>query len=796
MAQSCSATRSSITALLGPTNTGKTHRAVERMLSHSSGMIGLPLRLLARELYDRVSVRVGESKVALVTGEEKRIPPRPRYWLCTVEAMPLDRPVDFLAVDEVQLAAHRQRGHVFTDRMLHARGLRETWFLGADTMRPLVEQLLPTAALRRHPRFSKLRHVAPLGLSALPPRTALVAFSAAEVYELAEKLRRRRGGAAVVLGALSPRTRNAQVALYQSGEVSFMVATDAIGMGLNMDVDHVAFASLRKFDGRNSRALHPAELAQIAGRAGRHTRDGSFGTLSSVSLDDDTVFRIESHRFAPVRQLVWRNSDLVFDSLDSLLASLKQRPKLRCLRLVERADDYAALGLLVKRADIVERARGPDAVSLLWDVCQIPDFRKLMTEHHASLLAELYLQLTSPAGKLDPDFMDRRISRLEGVGGDIDTIVMHMEFIRTWSYIAHHAAWIDDAEHWQQRTQVAEDELSDALHNRLIDRFVEHPGGRKAGRGARARSRPRRPPRDSAGDAPGVIVDGPFSKLQALRNKLRSTADDAYDEEQAQWVETTVEAPFAHFRVEPSGAILAGKEELGRLARGGELLRPEVKLTLRRQLGAGARSRLQRRLRAWARDLVQQTTAALCDERLVDAGPALRGLIYQLEQQLGTMAAKPVRPQLRQLNAADRTLLTELDIKLGNRFVYAASMLDMRSVSGRLALCSAWLRQPVLPALSPGAVALEVDRKIEPKTYLAVGYAAVGTLAIRVDVVEDLDLQLRELSQRGPFQVPDELVSSLGCTHDQLEGAIIALGYALSAEGFVWPHKRRSRRGK
>ena len=394
--------------------------------------------------------------------------------------------------------------------------------------------------------------------------------------------------------------------------------------------------------------------------------------------------------------------------------------------------------------------------------------------------------------------MDQRISRLEGVGGDIDMLVMHMEFIRTWSYIAHHAAWVEDAAHWQQRTQVAEDKLSDALHSRLVDRFVE-PGGRH-GRGTRARSRPRRLPQHPDGQA-SEVVDGPFSSLQALRSKLRSSIDDAYDEEQSSWLEATVEAPFAHFRVEPNGSIFAksalGKdEELGQLARGGDVQRPEVKLTVARQLGAGAQSRLLRRLRAWARDLVQQTTAPLCDERLAGGSPALRGLIYQLEQQLGTMEAKPARPQLRQLSADDRALLAALDIQLGQRFVFAASMLDAVSVLGRLALCSAWLQRPALPALAPGAVALEVDRKVEPKTYLAVGYAAVGTLAIRVDVVEELDQQLRELSRKGPFQVPDELVSSLGCSHDQLEGAIIALGYALSAEGFVWPHKRRSRRGR
>ena len=332
---------SAIRGLLGPTNTGKTHRAVEQMLQHSSGMIGLPLRLLAREVYDRVSARLGEGRVALVTGEEKRIPARPQYWVSTVEAMPIDREVDFVAVDEVQLMTHQQRGHVFTDRILHARGRKETWFLGSHTATALVQQLLPTAELTRHPRLSKLRAGQRTGLGGLPPRTAVIAFSAQEVYELADRLRRRRGGTAVVLGALSPRTRNAQVAMYQAGEVDFIVATDAIGMGLNMDVDHVAFASLHKFDGRRRRALAADEIAQIAGRAGRHLRNGTFGTVTPARMPPEIVDAVEMHAFPQQRRAVWRNSDLDVSSLDALEASLRRRPPRRCLVRIEHADDTA-----------------------------------------------------------------------------------------------------------------------------------------------------------------------------------------------------------------------------------------------------------------------------------------------------------------------------------------------------------------------------------------------------------------------------------------------------------------------
>jgi len=502
--------RSTVTALLGPTNTGKTHRAVERMLEHPTGMIGLPLRLLAREIYDRVTSRLGERAVALVTGEEKRIPRSPSYWVCTVESMPVGHPVDFVAVDEVQLSTHHQRGHVFTDRLLHARGQRETWFMGAETMRPIVEQLVPTATVVRHPRLSTLKAVGALGLSALPPRSAVIAFSAEEVYQLAERMRRRRGGAAVVLGALSPRTRNAQVAMYQAGEVDFLVATDAVGMGLNMDVDHVAFASLRKFDGRRARNLAPEELAQIAGRAGRYTRDGTFGTVSPVQLPAQAVFALECHRFADVRRVVWRNSDLDLSSIEALLGSLAVRPSRGVLSLVERPEDQAALELLAARPDIRQRAGTREGVELLWEVCRIPDFRRLLVEHHAALLAEIFLQLSGPKGRLDPDFMHQRIGRLEDDSGEIDALMMRMEFIRTWSYIVHHPDWVGDAGSWQARTQRAEDRLSEALHSRLIERFVERRGrGRRSPARGRQRSHPR-------GEAEAEVAAGPFAALAAL----------------------------------------------------------------------------------------------------------------------------------------------------------------------------------------------------------------------------------------------------------------------------------------
>lgn len=503
-----------LTALLGPTNTGKTHRAVEQMLEHRTGMIGLPLRLLAREIYDRITPRVGEGAVALVTGEEKRIPPHPRYWICTVESMPVSLDVDFLAVDEIQLAAHPQRGHTFTQRLLGARGVKETMFLGAQTMAPIVESLLPTARILRHPRYSSLSHLGVLSLGALPPRTAVVAFSVAEVYELAEKIRQRHGGTAVVTGALSPRTRNAQVAMYQAGEVDYMVATDAIGMGLNLDVDRVVFASRSKFDGTEMRGLEPAELAQIAGRAGRYTTDGGFATLRGVpELSPRLAQQIENHDFPAIEQLVWRNDDLDFANADALLASLRVRPRTPRLRVVEHADDHDALVQLVRKPEVRARLRSPADVELLWEVCRIPDYRKLLLESHVELLAVLFDQLSGDAGQIDPEWIATRLGRLDSAEGDIDALTARIASIRVWAYVAHHEAWVRDATKWQELARAIEDRCSDALHERLTARFV----ARAHVTGGRAPS-VRRPVRvvASASASEPARGDHPFAGLRGL----------------------------------------------------------------------------------------------------------------------------------------------------------------------------------------------------------------------------------------------------------------------------------------
>ncbi|MGB3278016.1 MAG: helicase-related protein, partial [Pseudorhodobacter sp.] len=461
-----------VTAVLGPTNTGKTHYAIERMLTHRTGVIGLPLRLLAREVYDRIVTLRGPNVVALVTGEERIVPDRTQYWVCTVEAMPLEIGADFIAIDEIQLCADAERGHVFTDRLLRARGLHETLFLGADTMRPAIAALVPGVQFMARPRLSELTYSGSKKISRMPERSAIVGFSVENVYAIAELIRRTKGGCAVVMGALSPRTRNAQVDLYQNGDVDYLVATDAIGMGLNLDIKHIAFSSTAKFDGRRMRGLYPQELAQIAGRAGRHMTSGTFGVTGEARpLGDDVVEAIEEHRFQPVRKLSWRNEQLEFGTIPRLISSLERHTDNDWLSRARDAEDVTALKTLFAIPEIHDQVKTPQDVRLLWDVCRIPDFRGISTTEHATLLQGIFDHLHK--GQIPADWLATQIKRIDRSEGDIDTLSKRLAFIRTWTYVAQRKNWVADESHWREETRAVEDRLSDALHARLTQRFID-----------------------------------------------------------------------------------------------------------------------------------------------------------------------------------------------------------------------------------------------------------------------------------------------------------------------------------
>lgn len=691
------------------------------MLEFRSGMMGLPLRLLAREVYDRVRAQVGPEAVALVTGEERRVPAHPRFWICTVEAMPA-LAVEFLAVDEIQLAAHHERGHIFTERLLQWRGTLETWFLGAETIRPMLQALLPTARVEKKPRLSVLRGTGNATLGQLPPRTAVVAFSAARVYELAERLKLKRGGAAVVLGALSPRTRNAQVQMYQAGEVDFLVATDAIGMGLNMNVDCVAFADLKKYDGRQSRGLDDAEMAQIAGRAGRNRNDGQFCTLAPLPpLPFAVQNAIEEHRFAPVLRLFWRNAELDHSSMDALVQSLSARPFAPGLILTDNAEDQQALARLVRRGDVQALAVGPERVRLLWQVCQIPDFRKLLLDDHFELLAAVFLQLAQK-GQLSTDWVRTQVQRLDDVAGELDTLLVRMAAIRTWTFICHRSDWLADAAGWQERTLAIEDRLSDALHEQLLSRFVDRHG-------KRARKSTRTAPAAKARPQSVPARVRPDQTAHALADLAAFVTPVSASEEEQAAARAWTAADESQFRLGQDGCIYDGAQALGRLTAGTELLRPE--LLVLPAFPASLQQAVRARLATFVRHTIDEHFAPLQTAWENAGSRGLRAILYGLQKGLGTVSLDELDEFVfEDLAADDQQVLRRMRFSVWRRFGYLRPLTQTAPLRLRWALASVhWperRRADAPDVLSEGICAAPALRR-------AAGYLPLGHNWVRID---------------------------------------------------------------
>jgi ATP-dependent RNA helicase SUPV3L1/SUV3 len=786
-----------VTALLGPTNTGKTYLAIERMLSHPTGMVGFPLRLLARENYDRVVALEGEEAVALVTGEERIVPERPSYFVCTVEAMPVERRVDFLAVDEVQLAADRERGHVFTDRILHARGRLETWLIGAETIRPLLRQLLPDAVFQTRPRLSTLSYAEPKRLGKLPRRSAVVVFSVREVYEVAERLRRAQGGAALVFGALSPRTRNAQVGLYQGGDVDHLVATDAIGMGLNLDIDHVVFTGLKKFDGVGPRDLTAAEVGQIAGRAGRHVRDGQFGpTVDLGPFDRGLVDAVEGHRFAALRSLYWRSDDLDFFSPLSLLGSLERRPPQPFFTRMRHADDHRALALLVGDGETMDRARGPEAVELLWEVCRVPDFQSVMTDAHARLLAEVYRFLRSPAGRIPEDYLASHVRDIDRTDGDVDTLLGRIAAIRTWTYISHRSGWVPDARFWQERTRTAEDRLSDALHERLTQQFVDRPGA------LIARHDPSELVTSVALDGE-VLVQGlragvlegfrfvPDRDAAEASRGLRAAANRALRELVGDRVRALEGDGDEAFRIGPGGELQWQGAAVARLAAGDSALSPQVEVLAADLLDPPRRERVRRRLAAWLEAHLGTTLGPLLGLR--DSAPAgvARGLVFVLMESLGSVRRRDVAEQVAGLTRGDRKALSRLGVTLGRLSVFLPGLLRPEAIRLRSRLFVVRHGGPSAPG-PQGEPSVPLDRALPAAFYLASGYQPAGRRAVRVDRLDRAAAVAARLSRTGPFVPPRELPSILGCPEADVAPVLAGIGYVEREGRFEW--RRRGRR--
>ncbi len=784
-----------VKAVLGPTNTGKTHLAMERLLAHASGIIGFPLRLLARENYDRMVARNGARHVALITGEEKIVPPDARWFSCTTEAMPLDRRVEFVAVDEIQLCADPDRGHVFTDRLLHARGLVETMFLGAETIRPLLQRLVPQAEVETRPRLSQLVHAGVTKLSRVPPRTAVVAFSAAEVYAIAEMIRRRRGGCAVVMGRLSPRTRNAQVALYQQKEVDFLVATDAIGMGLNMNVDHVAFAGLGKFDGHRPRALKAPELAQIAGRAGRGMRDGTFGTTAECPpLQPQLVEAIETHSFERLEQLCWRNSELDFSHVDALLGSLLEPPPGPGLVRGNDATDLQTLATLAREPEVRELARGRGRVRLLWDACQIPDFRKLAEDSHVKLCGRVFAHVVRDR-RLPTDWIAGQVAALDRVEGDIDTLMQRLSGVRVWSYIAARSDWVPDALHWQGRAREVEDRLSDVLHERLTARFVDRRAAQlmrrlEANDGVELLSAVTR-----RGE---VVVEGhpvgqiagfdfapdPLSEGEERRLVLRA-ARRALREEMPQRVgklEAEADVAFA-WVPDPAAAwqhIAWAGTPVARLRPAANVLRPRVEVLDSEFLDGPSRERVRVRLQRFVQGQVQAALAPLTAAvAAADAEGALRGPLHRLIEGLGVVPGateNAVPPDLR-------GRLKALGVRAGRHALFMPALLKPRAAAMRALLWALRAGVPVPELPPPGAVSTAPPAGWPEDFATAMGWIAAGPVLVRLDVAERIVAELAFAARQRPVPVPADLASRLSAKPEIVPAVLRGLGFRLIPAG-------------
>jgi ATP-dependent RNA helicase SUPV3L1/SUV3 len=799
-----------VTAVLGPTNTGKTHLAIERMLAHSSGAIGLPLRLLAREVYNKCVDRVGAEQVALVTGEEKIKPANPRFWVSTLEAMPRDLDVAFVAIDEIQLGADLERGHVFTDRMLYRRGRDETLVLGAATMRNMVEKLLPGANILSRPRLSTLNFAGERKLTRLPRRTAIVAFSADEVYAIAELIRRQRGGAAVVLGSLSPRTRNAQVALYQSGDVDYLVATDAIGMGLNLDVEHVAFASDRKFDGYQFRKLNPAELGQIAGRAGRAMRDGTFGTTGRCPpFEPELAQALESHTFDSVKVLQWRNSALDFSSLGALAASLGQTPTEQGLTRAPIAEDIQVLEHVSRDDDVRALAATRPAIERLWEVCQVPDYRKVSPAAHAEMAVTLYGFLMRE-GTIPDDWFSAQVAQADRTDGDIDTLANRIAHIRTWTFAANRPDWLADPEHWQDITRGVEDRLSDALHERLAERFVD----RRTSVLMR-RLRENTMLETEITKSGEVVVEGhPIGRLAGFQfaadsasagpegKALRAAAQKALAGEIDARAAKLGHAGDEQFVLASDGSIRWLGEPVGKLTAGDDILRPRARILSDEHLTGASRDAVQARLDLWLKAHLEKLLGPLFAlASAEDITGIARGVAFQLTEALGVLERHRVAEEVKGLEQTARATLRKYGVRFGAYHLYLPNLLKPgpRGLAVQL-----WALKEATPdtkglddvphLAASGRTSFPADKDVPKALYRVAGYRLCGERAVRVDILERLaDLIRPALAWRpgspaarppgavegGGFTVTVNMTSLTGSSGEDFASVLRSLGYRM-----------------
>ena len=766
-----------ITAVLGPTNTGKTHLAVETMLGFDSGIIGFPLRLLAREIFDKCIKKVGVEKVALITGEEKIIPNSPKYFICTVESMPKDLNVDFIAVDEIQMCTDRERGHIFTDRLLNARGEKLTMFLGSHTMKQIIKSLIVDVQFIKRERYSKLTYSGYKKISRLNPKTALIAFSADEVYAIAELVRRQKGGAAIVMGSLSPKTRNSQVELYQSGDANFLVATDAIGMGINMDIDNISFSNLRKFDGKKTRKLNLSEISQIAGRAGRHINDGTFGVTGDCKhLSSEEIEKLENHDLAKIDMLFWRNSNIVFDNLNTLVTTLEKKTTNEFLRKINDCEDERVLKFLIKNdKDIIDKC-SKEFVKTLWECCQIPDFSKKEYGNHIEIVKKVLRFLISQEGKVTNDYMKKQLEHLDKYEGNIDTLANRISNVRTWSYVANKKHWTTNSDYWIERTKHIEDKLSDKLHEELTKSFID--------KRISVLSRSLKqdiPLATEIKNEDELIIDGQYigrlnglkldldlrsGSLKADIKSLRKAARQAIVPELMRRSNKIINSEFLKFNDDYK--IYWNNKPIAFIAAGKDYLNPKLELIVDEAIDNDSREKLKINLEKKLYKIISSELSDLVNLNKTNfKNSYVRALSYQLYENNGVVKRESVNDMLKNISKEDRFNLRKAGIKIGRYHIFLPKMLKPSAVELRVKLWKLYFtddRKNIIPKYGLNFLNEKISKN--SKFLLICGYENFNKFYVRVDILERLFLKIIENSKNNMFKIDSDMINLIGCTKE------------------------------
>ena len=788
--------KNKISAILGPTNTGKTHLAIETMLSFESGMIGFPLRLLAREVYDKVLKKINSEKVALITGEEKIIPSNAKYFLCTVESMPIDKQLDFVAVDEIQMCSDHERGHIFTDRLLNIRGEKLTMFMGSNTIKNIINKLEDDIEFINRNRLSKLSYSGHKKISRIDRKTAIIAFSAEEVYAIAELIRRQKGGASIVMGSLSPKTRNAQVELYQSGDVDFLVATDAIGMGINMDLNHVYFSNLKKFDGRKLRRLNLSEMGQIAGRAGRYMNDGSFGITGQCrEITPEEVELLENHKFEEINFLFWRNSNLNFNSPSLLIKSLDEKPQNDWLRKIYECEDEKALKFFLRDKNFENREFNQEKLKLLWECCQIPDFVKKTYGNHYEVIGNVFKYLNSKKGKITDDYMRIQLMKLDKLEGNVDSLSNRIANVRTWSYVSNKNNWVENQSYWIEKTKLLEDRLSERLHEELTKTFIDKRASVLA-RGLKQDMEFNTKILENN----EVMIDNQFiGKINGLKlqldlkkgaletdiKSLKKAARQTVGPELEKRIKIIIDTGLIELK--DDFKIYWSNSAIGRLSSGKDYLNPNLELIVDDILEQNQKQKLLDFMNKWLKNKINTVLKSLVDLKDInEKNSSTKALAYQLYENNGVIKREQVTEYLKNLGQNERKILRNLGVKFGRYHVFLYKLIKPEAVSLRTLLWKNYHQKYY--DLKPPAFGLNFldDKNFQNKNFMLLcGFEKFSTFFVRIDILERLFIKImnsrNDKEKKDEIKMVPDMINLLGCSKENFKKLLKLMNYKLTA---------------